>query len=257
MKIGVFQFAGSGDINANCQSIVRGMQLAADAGVRLLVFQECALCGYPPIETDIEAIDYAVLETCLNKIKAQAKALGLYIALGAIYKEADKRYNSILLLSPEGAVTGRYDKRALWGWDIENFQKDAALGIFEIEGVKVGFRICFEVRFPEYFRELFLQQCDLCFVSFCDVSDTPSQERYDTIKAHLITRAVENAFPIVSVNSCSHCQTAPTAVFDENGGVIKEAPPNEECLLVYEFEKPMLGYGARGRVQISKELLGI
>lgn len=257
MKAGVFQFAGSGDIQANCRAIIRGMQLAADTGVRLLVFQECALCGYPPVETDIGGIDYAVLETCLDEIKAQAKALGLYIALGTIQKEANKRYNSILLLSPEGTATGRYDKRALWGWDTENFQKGASLGIFEIEGIKVGFRICFEVRFPEYFRELFIRQCDLCFVSFCDVSETPSQERYDTIKAHLITRAVENAMPIISVNSCSHCQTAPTAVFDENGCVIKEAPPNEECMLVYEFEKPALGYGAKGRVQLSKELLGI
>ena len=257
MKTGVFQFAGSGDIEANCQAIIRGMRLASNAGVRLLVFQECALTGYPPVEADIEAIDYDVLETCLGEIKAQTKALGLYTALGTIQKEADKRYNSILLLSPEGTVLGRYDKRALWGWDIENFQKNTSLGIFEIEGVKVGFRICFEVRFPEYFRELLIQQCDLCFVSFCDVLETPSQERYDTIKAHLITRAVENAFPIVSVNSSSHCQTAPTAVFDENGCVIKEAPPNEECFLVYEFEKPTLGYGAKGRVQLSKELLGI
>ncbi len=257
MKIGVFQFAGSGDIQANCRAVIRGMRLAADAGVRLLVFQECALCGYPPVETDIEAIDYAALETCLDEIKAQTAALGLYIALGTIQKEADNRYNSILLLSPKGTAIGSYSKRALWGWDIENFQKGASLGVFEIEGVKVGFRICFEVRFPEYFRELLIRQCVLCFVSFCDVSDALSQERYDTIKAHLITRAVENAFPIVSVNSCSHFQTAPTAVFDENGCVIKEAPLNEECLLVYEFEKPMLGYGAKGRVQISKELLGI
>lgn len=257
MKIGVFQFAGSGDIKANCRAIVRGMQFAADAGVRLLVFQECALTGYPSAETDIGGIDYAVLETCLDQIKERVKALGLYIALGTIQKEAVRRYNSILLLSPEATVLGRYDKRALWGWDIENFEKGASLGIFEIEGIKVGFRICFEVRFPEYFRELFIRQCDLCFVSFCDVLNTPSQERYDTVKAHLITRAVENAMPIVSINSCSHCQTAPTAVFDENGSIVKEAPPNEECLMVYEFEKPALDYGAKGRVQISAELCGI
>ncbi len=46
-------------------------------------------------------------------------------------------------------------------------------------------------------------------------------------------------------------------VFDENGSIVKEAPLKEECLMVYEFEKPELGYGAKGRVQISAELCGI
>ncbi|WP_160317140.1 hypothetical protein [Oxobacter pfennigii] len=51
-------------------------------------------------------------------------------------------------------------------------------------------------------------------MSFCDVSNEDSMERYDMIKAHLITRAVENVMTVISVNSTSHYQTAPAAVID-------------------------------------------
>ena len=52
-------------------------------------------------------------------------------------------------------------------------------GIFEIAGISVGVRICFEVRFPEYFRELYARKTDLNVVLFYDVSDV--DDTADTI----------------------------------------------------------------------------
>jgi predicted amidohydrolase len=52
MKIGVYQFKGSGDIKNNLNHILNGMEKAATEQVRLTVFQECALCGYPPLEVE-------------------------------------------------------------------------------------------------------------------------------------------------------------------------------------------------------------
>lgn len=49
--------------------------------------------------------------------------------------------------------TSHYDKRALWGWDKDNFTPGEGGGIIEYGDIKIGIRICFEVRFPEYFRE--------------------------------------------------------------------------------------------------------
>ena len=59
-----------------------------------------------------------------------------------------------------------YDKRALWGWDRDNFTEGQNEGIFEIGGITIGVRICFEIRFPEYFRELYKQRTDLNVVLF-------------------------------------------------------------------------------------------
>lgn len=256
MKVGVFQFSSSDNSSDNHNRITKAIINAAKEKVRLLVFQECATCGYPPVETPtIESIDFEILNTYLQEIKQLAKNYNMYIALGTIREENSKHYNSIQLIDPNGKIIGTYDKRALWGWDLDNYTKGEKLGIYKIDDIEVGFRICFEVRFPEYFRELFKSNVKLCFVSFCDVSERESIERYNIIKSHLVTRAVENVMTVISVDSISNYQTAPTAIFDSNGHVVEEAPRNQEYLLVYDYNVPQIGYGARGRIQNSNELI--
>lgn len=258
MRVGVFQFSASKDTHSNFLAISIAIRRAAEQQVRLLVFQECALCGYPPIEVEsVASIDYAAVDDHLGQISALAKEHDMYIALGNIRREGGARYNSIQLIGPGGTLAGNYDKRALWGWDRDNYRQGSQPGIFTIDGIKVGFRICFEVRFPEYFRELFAQNVQLCFVSFNDVSVEEDARRFDILKAHLVTRAVENVMTVVSVNSISKCQTAPTAVFSTGGYVLQQAPHNLEHLLVYDFEAPQPRYGAQGRIHYSRELLGL
>ena len=161
------------------------------------------------------------------------------------------------LIAPSGEAIGYYDKRALWGWDLDHFAKGNSSGIFEIDGVKIGLRICFEIRFPEYFRELFREKAELCIISFHDISENDSIGRYERIKAHLITRAAENVMTVISVNSSSKYQTAPSAVFDINGVVKKEAPRNEEHLLIYDYQRPEIDFGAKGRVENSIQVLNM
>ena len=153
MRIAAFQFDSSGGgLAHNFAAIERAISEAAKNKVRLLVFHECALTGYPPVDLDIGEIDFRALATYTAKIQQLAKEHDLYIAIGTIREHDVKRYNSTLLILPDGEIAGNYDKRALWGWDLDHFAKGDEPGIFEIDGVKVGFRICFEVRFPEYFR---------------------------------------------------------------------------------------------------------
>lgn len=256
MKIAVFQFEAQCQIDINHTKIIEAIKLAARKQVRLLVFQECAACGYPPIEVrDIKQIDFNRLSKQMDEIKHLAKEYNMYIALGTIEKDRDAYFNIIYIIDSSGETLGKYAKRALWGWDIENFNKGNELGIYEIDGVKVGFRICFEIRFPEYFRELFESEVELCFVSFCDVSKEKVEGRYDIIKAHLITRAVENVMTVVSVNSISNYQTAPTAVFNPDGKMIMQAPLDKEYLMVYDYQKVPINFSQEGRIQNAYKIM--
>ena len=67
------------------------------------------------------------------------------------------------------------------GWDKDNFTKGSNNGIFEMEGIKFGIRICFEIRFPEFFRELYKRNTDINLVLFYDVADIDDNERYNMI----------------------------------------------------------------------------
>ena len=258
MRIGVFQFSATDNLYENHKKITGAIEHAFRQHVRLLVFQECAACGYPPVERpDVESLDFDALQNNLKEIEGLAARYDMYIAIGTITKRDGSLFNSVQLMSPEGRTIGIYDKRALWGWDTEmlsNFTRGINKGIFSVDGIKIGFRICFEVRFPEYFRELYSENVKLCFVSLSDVSDTDNPDRFDLIKAHLRTRAVENVMTAISVNSTSRNQTAPTAVFDHNGRVVLEAPKTQEHLMVYEYIEPEVDFGMNGRI-VNSDIL--
>jgi len=260
MRIGVFQFSASDNLSQNHTKIINAIEQAAKKKVRLLVFQECATCGYPPVERqNVESIDFKALQNNIDEIATLAIKHDMYIAIGTVIRQDGRFFNSIQLINPKGKTLGIYNKRALWGWDtamLSNFERGRNKGIFLVDGIKVGFRICFEVRFPEYFRELYKEDVKLCFVSFNDVSDQSNPDRLALIKAHLQTRAAENIMSVVSVNSVSKFQTAPTAVINHNGIVVLEAPKDKEYLMIYDFEEPEYDFGAEGRKVNSDILIG-
>jgi len=259
MRIGAYQFSASDNLWENHKKIIDAIEQAAKRKVRLLVFQECATCGYPPVERqDVTGIDFVALQNNIKEISALAVMHDMYIAVGTITKRDSSLLNSVQLIDPRGEIIGVYDKRALWGWDTEilsNFERGNSSGIFSVDGIKVGFRICFEIRFPEYFRELYKNNVKLCFVSFNDVGDIDNPDRFDLMRAHLQTRAVENIMTVVSVNSVSKFQTAPTTVIDHNGSIILEAPKNEEHLIVYEYTEPEFTFGMEGLMRNNDILL--
>ena len=94
-------------------------------------------------------------------------------------------------------------------------------------------------------------------VLFYDVSDVDDTGRYDLIKGHLQTRAVENVSTIVSVDSIHPYQTAPTAVFGKSGQILKECTRNQPEFLIYDFEKTEDDFGETGRRTISDTTLNI
>ena len=255
MRIGLYQFPGSGDMEKNYKTIEKAVSQVASQKVRFLAFHECALTGYPPLEVpSVSEVDYAAAakyKECLRRLSIEHS---MYIAAGSIEKEEGRYYNSMLLFSPEGGAD-IYGKRALWGWDRDNFVPGSQQGIYEVDGIRMGIRICFEVRFPEFFRELYRENAELCLVSFCDISQTENKERYELIKAHLRTRAVENVFTVLSVNDISSFQTAPTAVIDPNGAVLLEMERNKEGILVYDYVRSEDSFGMLGRKRISDELV--
>lgn len=247
MKFAVYQFASTSSIDNNLKIIKKAICQAANQQARLVVFHECALCGYPPIESNIDEIKETDIAEALEEISRTAAKEHIFVAIGTVRFDDSQRYNSVMLFDDNGIYKGSYDKMALWGWDSDNFQKHHNSGIFEIDGIRVGFRICFDVRFPEIFRELYLNQVNLCFVSFSDTADRDNQVRYDLIKAYLMTRAAENVMTVASVNSISRYQTAPTAVFDYDGEVNIEAQKNQEEMLIYDYEIPEETFGMKGR----------
>ena len=255
MKIGAYQFAVSGSMEENCSRILAAVEQAACTGVELLIFPECAVTGYPPLEIPSCAdISEEQKEEIHALVRQAAIRNSMHIILGTIVRRNGSFFNAALAFAPDGTET-EYDKRALWGWDQENFVPGNRDGILRIGPLKAGIRICFEVRFPEYFRELFIAETDLNIILFHDVSGHADPDRYALIRSHVQTRAVENACPVFTVNSAAPFQTAPTVLFDASGHALCDAEPGKDMLLVYDFEKKEPDFGELGRKKLSAALL--
>ncbi len=251
MKIGAYQFRATGNIDNNREIIHAAISEAVSQKLDLLVFPECALTGYPPYDIpNSAAVDFHRVTACLEELQAIASEKKLCIVLGTVLKEQDKIHNSAVVFTPNGKPIV-YSKRALWGYDKDNFSTGHSKGIFQFANRKIGVRICFEVRFPEYFKELYRENTDLDIILFYDISKQEDIQRYELIRSHIRTRAVENVCPILTVNTSAPFQTAPTALFGRSGQVLLEQERNKEGLLQYELDFPPLNFGERGRKEIS------
>ncbi len=247
MKIAAFQFHGSGNIEANYEAILRGIEAAKQVGVRFFLTQECALTGYPPIEVaSVEQIDFKLVKAKMESFAEIARQNRMYVCIGTVLPKGDRHTNSVCVFSPEPEETRQYDKRALWGWDVDNYFPGETNGIYEIDGVKIGIRICYEVRFPELFRELYLAGASICFVSFCDNKDEFDPDRFELLKNTLRSRAIENVCYIVTANTTSQQQTVPTMIVDSGGNILQMADRGKEVLLVQDINAVEENFGTRG-----------
>lgn len=244
MKIACYPFAAGADMEENLRHIRLGVKTAAEHKARLVCFQECALTGYPPVETAIENVPEEKCAAGIRAVSDLAREWGIWILMGTVLYDGGRRYNSALVFDEKGEEICRYDKRALWGWDAESFVPGEREGVFTLDGMKIGVRICFDVRFPELFRQLFDAKVDLCVMPFCDTAEH-LPERRRIITGHLRTRAAENVMQVLSVNSLSRCPAVPTAWFDQNGKIRKQT--YREMLLLCDVTVPEEDFGMRGR----------
>lgn len=255
MNIGIFQFSINKNIDVNFAKIKNCIIEAKSKNVDLLLFHECALTGYPPTEiASIEDINFIRVNEILDELKCICNDIKINIIVGTALKISNIIHNSLCFIKDDNSEVEYYHKRALWGWDADNFTEGDLIGVFNIKDFRFGVRICFEVRFPEYFRELYKQRVDFCFISFCDNQEKENVGRYNLIMSHIVTRAVENCFPILTANSITNFQTAPSCVVDSDGSIVSELRKNKEDLLIYNFEKTEMNFGRLGRETFSRKL---
>lgn len=256
MKIGAYQFAVTSNVQDNLTIMKKAITYATAQNIELLVFPECALTGYPPRDiASPDIIDFDEVADALEQLQDLSVSSTMHIVVGTITKTENLYYNSAVILTPkQKRVT--YHKRALWGWDKDNFCAGNYSGVFHVKGMKVGVRICYEVRFPEFFRELYRANTDLNIILFYDVADKDDMERYEIIRSHIRTRAVENVCHTLTVDAIKPYQTAPTALYDKSGCPLAELTRNEEGLLAYDLNDVSMNSGEQGRKEISDMLAG-
>lgn len=189
-----------------------------------------------------ESID----STIINNFKEYAKKNKVNIILGSLAIKVENTSNitnTSLVINRNGEIIHKYDKIYMYTVDRENLKIDEGidtikgkkLGIVEIDGVKMGIGICFDLRYPEYFKTLALNGAEVIFL--------PSSFRKSTgeLAWKILTRAraIEN-----QVYFCACNQTGGIAEKERCGntqiisydGTIMNNIDKEEGIIVQDLD---------------------
>ena len=251
LKIATCQFAVSGSINRNGGQICNYLRKAAKAGADIVHFPECALTGYVgPDFGSFEGFDWQLLTEQTQIIMALAKELQLWVVLGSTHRltEPNKPHNSLYLISPDGKIAGRYDKRFCVKRELRFYTPGNEFVNFTINGVKCSLLICFDLRFPELYRQLYKQGVNCIFQSFYNARQQGPSVHTHIMRQTMQCRAATNYFWASCSNSSGYYSPYPSCIVRPDGKIVQQLKSNRGGLMVNKvdlsrkFYDPMAGF---------------
>ncbi len=188
-----------------------------------------------------------------------AKELGIHVHVGstAIALEDGKIANRGFLFGPDGSRVCTYDKIHMFDVDLDNGESWRESAVYRpgeearvaaLPFAKLGFAICYDVRFPQLFRTEALAGAEVLTV--------PAAFTRQTGEAHweilLRARAIENgAFLIAAAQAGVHEDGRETfghsMIIDPWGKVLASAGGNGEAVVIAEIDVAEVP-AARGKI---------
>ena len=213
-KIAAIQMASGTNVSANLNEVARQITNAVQAGAQIVVLPETfAIMGFQDAD-QVKVSEDEGIGPIQEFLSTQAKNNSVWLVAGTIPLKLDsnhqhyqnKVYSACLVYNEKGEQVSRYDKIHLFDVHIEassetyNESETLEAGnkavVVETPFGKIGLAICFDLRFPELFRQLVLQGAEIIVL--------PSAFTAITGKAHwevlLRARAIENLCYVVASN---------------------------------------------------------
>ncbi|TPN74995.1 carbon-nitrogen hydrolase family protein [Mesorhizobium sp. CU2] len=188
-----------------------------------------------------------------------AKELGIYLHIGstAILRADGKLANRAFLFAPDGSAIAGYDKIHMFDVDLDNgeswresasYEPGTQAVVTDIEGVKFGFAVCYDLRFPQLFRAEAMAGAEVLTVPAAFTRQTGEAHWHVLLRA----RAIENgAYVIAAAQGGLHEDGRETyghsLIVDPWGRVIAEAAHNEPGVIVAEID-PAQSLAARRKI---------
>jgi predicted amidohydrolase len=190
--------------SANLERAERLVRLAAARGADLVALPE--VFNWRGARADERAAAESLAGESLARMAALARDLRIHLVAGSITELAEgqpRNYNTSTLFGPDGSLLGVYRKIHLFNIDLPGRvtfrESDAKLPGAQVVSVptaigQIGLTVCYDIRFPELYRELVFGGAQIIAV--------PSAFTFPTGEAHwealLRARAIENQVYIVA-----------------------------------------------------------
>ena len=192
----------------------------------VIIFPEMTLTGFTMKSNDFaedlkgESFQFFTGIASKNKV---------HVIAGLIEKENELNYNTLVHINPLGELVIRYRKIHPFSYSAENkfYTRGNKTVITKINGWKVGLSICYDLRFPELFRQYGKERVELIIV----IANWPDS-RIGQWRALLCARAIENQCYVAAVN-----RVGESLKLNYNGCSCIFDPLGNEVVLLPDLEK--------------------
>lgn len=240
MKIAAAQISCVvGDVDANLRKIRDFSARAKEGGADLIVFPEAAETGYSmPV---IQRCATPWSEGALPRLQEMAKDLSIALICGVSERDGDSIYNSQAFIDANGNILGSYRKTHLFtGGPIGEdkcFSPGRELRSFPFGGLRLGLSICYDLRFPELYRMLAIEEGVNVFI-LSSAWPFPRVEHFRVLAA---ARAIENQSYLIVSNRVGTDDGVTTcgssSIIDPYGVILASASTDREELIQAEISE--------------------
>ncbi|AKB51946.1 Carbon-nitrogen hydrolase [Methanosarcina barkeri str. Wiesmoor] len=135
-----------------------------------------------------------------------------------------------------GTLAGSYRKTHPFKTENNYFSKGDSIEPISLkkQNLKIGFEICYDLRFPEVARKLSLAGSDLLVTTAA--FPNPRSEHWNILAK---ARAIENQIPHIACNrigSAPDCSYFGNSMIIDAWGEVKADAGNKECLIVHDLD---------------------
>ena len=235
IRVATCQFPVSEDIDANTGHIITSMKQSADDGADIVHFSECSLSGYAGVDFDsFEDYNWDLLREKTLEIIELAGQLSIWVVLGSSHRltKPNKPHNSLYLISPEGKLVDRYDKRFATVIDLDNYTPGNRSVVFDVNGIKCSLLICFDLRFPELYRQLYKEGVKCVFQSFYNARQQGPSVHTDIMRQTMQANAANNGFWASMANSCGWFCPYPSCFIQPDGRIAASLKDHKEGIMI-------------------------
>lgn len=213
-----------GDKEANWRRLEPRVREAAEGGARIVVTTECFLDGYAIQDKSIPLEEYRALGERIpegkyfQRLAALAAELKICLVAGMTEANGELRYNSSVLIGPDGQLLGKYRKHALEHELVRN-TPGTNTPAFNTDFGRLGMMICADRKHPDLVSRIVAEGAEFLIC--------PSGGMFGPAKndGFLQARSRENKIHIVFVHPCEFLVTGP------NGAILSRTLLGDSLLV--------------------------
>ena len=248
MRIAAVQMRSTTDPAVNVAAMSDLVAAAAAQGARYVQTPE--MTGL--VQKDRKALFASVRaqgdDLVLKAASGLSARLGIFLHVGStpVLREDGRIANRAALFGPDGELLATYDKIHMFDVDLANgeswresavYEPGKAMVLAEADGIRIGFSVCYDLRFPHLFRDMALAGASVLTVPAAFTAQTGRAHWHVLLRA----RAIENGAYVIAAAQGGHHEDGRdtyghSLVIAPWGQVIAEKADDEPGVIVADID---------------------